>query len=285
MDIRGWSVKETHCLISLWSEGTIQEKLKDTYRNRSIYEEISRDMVNNGFERSWKQCQRKIKHLKSMYRKEKESNNNTGRDKLSWPFFDELHNVLGDQPAFYPAEGEVLDSELDGNEDEPLQYQTQEVKPAPEEDFLESKIIGGEFEPLQIKTEEDTEPVTTERVQITAETRTEDGRRDDITGQEIPSASSSQASPSASSRPCKRRLSFSRGSTRKKKSKFETALEAFTAALSNNSRDEELLLKMQREQHAHEEKLFRMLMQSITSLAHCRHCHANACTPESESPK
>ncbi len=99
MDSRGWGAQETRCLISIWAEDSVQQKLDDTYRNRAIYEDISKMMKGNGHSRSWQQCQRKIKHLKHAFRKAKDSNNKSGGDRISCPFYAELDRVLGDRPA------------------------------------------------------------------------------------------------------------------------------------------------------------------------------------------
>ncbi len=105
MDTRGWSKHETRCLISIWAEDSVQRKLDDSYRNRPIYEDISREMEGRGYSRSWQQCQRKIKHLKTLFRKAKDSNNESGRK--SFPFYEELDRVLGNRPSFCPGEDDV----------------------------------------------------------------------------------------------------------------------------------------------------------------------------------
>uniref|UniRef100_A0A3B4YLX9 Histone H2A n=1 Tax=Seriola lalandi dorsalis TaxID=1841481 RepID=A0A3B4YLX9_SERLL len=53
--------------------------------------------------------------------------------------------------------------------------------------------------------------------------------------------------------------------TRLKRSRFETTHEAFSKATCNSG-DEEELLQVQQAQHAHEERVFGMMMQSVASL-------------------
>lgn len=121
MESHGWSIREAQCLISIWSEDSVQRKLEDSYRNRAIYEEISKQMKGNGYGRSWQQCKRKIKHLKSTFRKAKDSNGKSGRQRISWVFYRELDRVLRDRTSSCPGEGEVLESKLDYTQaDEPL---------------------------------------------------------------------------------------------------------------------------------------------------------------------
>lgn len=95
----GWCADETRCFISIWSEESVQRKLDDAYRNRAIYEEISKRMEENCYSRTWKQCQRKIKHLKTLFRKAKGCKNKSGRDRINCPFYEELDRVLGDRPS------------------------------------------------------------------------------------------------------------------------------------------------------------------------------------------
>lgn len=78
----------------------------------------------------------------------------------------------------------------------------------------------------------------------------------------LSSSPSYQSSSSSSKRP----LTSSSDQTRRKESKFETTLEAFSKAMCNN-KDKKVLLQMQQAQHAHEENLFEMVMQSIKYLA------------------
>lgn len=108
-DACAWRSSETRCLLSIWSEDSVQRKLGDSYRNRAVYESIAEKMGENGYSRTWQQCQRKIKHLKVLYRKVKNSKADTG-DSTSFPFYDKLDQVLSDRPPFCPLEGGVLDS-------------------------------------------------------------------------------------------------------------------------------------------------------------------------------
>lgn len=99
MDARRWGKQETRCFILFWSEESTQRKLGDSYHTRRIYEDITKQMAERGYARSWQQCQRKIKHLKVIYRKTKDS----GQERDTCPFYDELDMVLGDRPSFSPG--------------------------------------------------------------------------------------------------------------------------------------------------------------------------------------
>lgn len=110
--------QETCCVIAIWSEESIQRKLDDTYRNRRIYEDISRQMSERGYSRTWLQCQRKINHLKVTYCKTKDSR--SGLERITCPFYEELDIVLGDRPSFFPGAGTVCESEVGFKRDEPV---------------------------------------------------------------------------------------------------------------------------------------------------------------------
>uniref|UniRef100_A0A3B3IG73 Myb/SANT-like DNA-binding domain-containing protein n=1 Tax=Oryzias latipes TaxID=8090 RepID=A0A3B3IG73_ORYLA len=103
-----WSNAEVSCLLSLWGDETVQAKLQGCYRNKSLYEDISRDMGKHGFKRSWLQCQRKIKSLKSKSKSVKDHNNKSGNSRATFPFYDQMEGILGDRPSFRPPE--LLDS-------------------------------------------------------------------------------------------------------------------------------------------------------------------------------
>ena len=106
-----WTELETQCLIALWGDVAVQGKLTSSYRNKTIYEEISRGMKENGFTRSYLQCQRKIKSLKTIYKEIKDANNKSGADRTTCPFYDTLDFILCDKPSVHPLL--LLDSAID----------------------------------------------------------------------------------------------------------------------------------------------------------------------------
>lgn len=64
-----WSTEETTTLISIWGEESVQSRLDSAHRNRHIFEQIARDMSENGYEKTWQQCRTKMKNLIQKYRK------------------------------------------------------------------------------------------------------------------------------------------------------------------------------------------------------------------------
>uniref|UniRef100_A0A1X7TY41 Myb/SANT-like DNA-binding domain-containing protein n=1 Tax=Amphimedon queenslandica TaxID=400682 RepID=A0A1X7TY41_AMPQE len=50
-----WSNSEVRALIAIWGED-IQSQLDGAARNKSIFETISKKMLEVGYSRDWKQC-------------------------------------------------------------------------------------------------------------------------------------------------------------------------------------------------------------------------------------
>uniref|UniRef100_A0A8P4KIU3 Myb/SANT-like DNA-binding domain-containing protein n=1 Tax=Dicentrarchus labrax TaxID=13489 RepID=A0A8P4KIU3_DICLA len=91
-----WRESEVLDLISIWGDTSIQAKLEGSYRNQQ------------GHRRTWLQCQRKVKSLKAKFKETNESNNRSGRGRITCPFYNELSRVMGDKPSCQPLE--LLDS-------------------------------------------------------------------------------------------------------------------------------------------------------------------------------
>ncbi|XP_078582788.1 uncharacterized protein LOC144865722 isoform X2 [Branchiostoma floridae x Branchiostoma japonicum] len=94
---RNWAADETRTLISLWAEPSVQKELKNAYRNRYVFEMIARQMCQAGWQRTWKQCQRKIKELKLRYRRARKVIKNGGNGPSVCPFYSQLYAVLGNK--------------------------------------------------------------------------------------------------------------------------------------------------------------------------------------------
>lgn len=64
-----WSTAATRALISVWGAADVQAQLDGVLRNRSIYQNISRELLELGYDRTWEQCRTKVKNLVKRYRK------------------------------------------------------------------------------------------------------------------------------------------------------------------------------------------------------------------------
>lgn len=104
-------------LISIWGDASVQAKLEGSYRNRSVFDSISREMSERGHRRTWLQRQRKVKSLKAKFKEAKDSNQRSGRGRITCPFYEELDRILGDRPSVQPLE--LLDSSVAVAEEEP----------------------------------------------------------------------------------------------------------------------------------------------------------------------
>ena len=105
-----WSDEEVKALISIWGDGKVQEELDGAVRNKSVFEKISRKMIEMGFTRDWKQCRDKVKNLKVAYKAVKDHNGSSGRGRKVCPFYKELDEILGTRAATRPPQ--VLESSL-----------------------------------------------------------------------------------------------------------------------------------------------------------------------------
>ena len=98
-----WSDLETFKLVEIWGEEEIQALLEGCTRNRPVYNKIARGMLEAGYERSGVQCRDKLKKLKSEYKKVKDNNNETGKQRKAWKFYCCMNEVLGNKPATRPV--------------------------------------------------------------------------------------------------------------------------------------------------------------------------------------
>ncbi|XP_066265635.1 uncharacterized protein [Branchiostoma lanceolatum] len=94
---RNWMADETRTLISLWAEPSVQKELEIVFHNQTVYERLSRQMGQAGWQRTWKQCQVKIKDLKWRYRRARKMIENGENGSSVCPFYDQLYTILGDK--------------------------------------------------------------------------------------------------------------------------------------------------------------------------------------------
>ena len=80
-----WSEAATLKLIEIWGEDSIQAQLEGCKRNREVFKKYSAKWA--GYPRTEKQCRDKVKKLQRDYKKIKDNNNETGRDRKTFVFF------------------------------------------------------------------------------------------------------------------------------------------------------------------------------------------------------
>uniref|UniRef100_A0A3Q0T1H8 Myb/SANT-like DNA-binding domain-containing protein n=1 Tax=Amphilophus citrinellus TaxID=61819 RepID=A0A3Q0T1H8_AMPCI len=80
---RHWTDDEVRALLCVWADRSIRERLKCTLRNKSIFQEMARQMQRNfGVIRNWKQCRTKYKNLKYDYKTAKSAHAAGGSGRL-----------------------------------------------------------------------------------------------------------------------------------------------------------------------------------------------------------
>ena len=97
-----WSEEETSKLIDLWGDDVIQAQLEGCKRNREVFEKISRGMAEATYQRSAVQCREKEKKLRAEYKRIKDSNSLSGRDRKTSKIYEKLDEILGHRPATKP---------------------------------------------------------------------------------------------------------------------------------------------------------------------------------------
>lgn len=99
---RHWTDDEVGALLCVWADRHIRERLKCTLRNKSIFQEMARQMQRNfGVVRNWKQCRTKYKNLKYDYKTAKSAHavggSGAGGPGKYMKFFDEVEAILLDR--------------------------------------------------------------------------------------------------------------------------------------------------------------------------------------------
>ena len=99
-----WTDTETFKLIELWGDQSIQEQLEGCKKNRQVFEKISEQMCEAGYERTLSQCRDKIKKLRGDYRKIKDAIRETGNKnkRKKSKYFEKMNEVLHDKHSVTP---------------------------------------------------------------------------------------------------------------------------------------------------------------------------------------
>lgn len=95
---RNWSEEEVAALLNIWSEEGIQQQLQGSTRNKDVFVQISRRLLQQGVERDWKQCRTKYKNLKYLYRSLQRGKADIGDTRRIMKFYKQLDSILS-QPV------------------------------------------------------------------------------------------------------------------------------------------------------------------------------------------
>ncbi|MFT7809459.1 uncharacterized protein LOC108922797 isoform X1, partial [Arapaima gigas] len=66
-----WTDEEVQALLYIWADPQVQQRLQGTVRNKSIFQEVAKQLQRFGVHRDWKQCRSKYKNLKYDYKNAK----------------------------------------------------------------------------------------------------------------------------------------------------------------------------------------------------------------------
>ncbi|XP_072538700.1 bifunctional phosphoribosylaminoimidazole carboxylase/phosphoribosylaminoimidazole succinocarboxamide synthetase isoform X2 [Salminus brasiliensis] len=91
---RNWTEEEVAALLNIWSEEGIQQQLQVSTRNKDVFVQISRRLLQQGVERDWKQCRTKYKNLKYLYRSLQRGKADIGDTRRIMKFYEQLDNIL-----------------------------------------------------------------------------------------------------------------------------------------------------------------------------------------------
>lgn len=102
--VRGvsWRRDETLDLLALWGEQNVQEALRSCHRNIDSFEMISKEMAKRGHNRTAVECRTKAKALRLEYKRVVTLNSQTGSNRATCPYFEELHRILRGDASVKP---------------------------------------------------------------------------------------------------------------------------------------------------------------------------------------
>ena len=107
-----WGDDEVMALIEIWAGEEIKQQLDSCRRKWPIFEKIARRLQGEGeYICTFAQVREKIKQLKQVYKKVKDSNNKSGNSRKTFKYFESINKILGDRPR--ARQGSLLESTVD----------------------------------------------------------------------------------------------------------------------------------------------------------------------------
>ncbi|KAL2095747.1 hypothetical protein ACEWY4_007895 [Coilia grayii] len=103
-----WSAEEVKFLIDIWAEENISSMLDTTHKNTAVFKIFSDIRLREkGFNRTIEQCRAKLKKLRHLYVKTRDSLNrsgSSGEERERFPWYDDLDNIMGTKPVVKPVD-------------------------------------------------------------------------------------------------------------------------------------------------------------------------------------
>ncbi|XP_042145578.1 trihelix transcription factor GT-3a-like, partial [Ixodes scapularis] len=92
-----WGVHETWVLLAIWEDRL--EDLRRAKRNFGVYADMAAKLAEAGFKKTVDQVHHKIENLSNTYRRHQRTCTTTGSGGITWPFYWEVHRILGSLPV------------------------------------------------------------------------------------------------------------------------------------------------------------------------------------------
>ena len=110
----GWTESEIQTLLHVWSNQSIQLKLKAVNKNRAIYEVIAHSLADKCYEKTrGGNVRPRLKNLTAKYRKVKDSNRKGGNNLDSSVVYLEEISTRAALESFFLVDSRVLDTIVD----------------------------------------------------------------------------------------------------------------------------------------------------------------------------
>lgn len=89
-----WKRDEVLDLLAIWGDTKIQTALRESHRNKDVYEDVSKAMAERGHKRTWEECRTKTKGLRLAYKHVLSHNSKPGNSLVTCPYFQQLDRIL-----------------------------------------------------------------------------------------------------------------------------------------------------------------------------------------------
>ena len=97
-----WSCDEVKTLIGIWADEKVQHQLDNCTKKVPVFQNIAKRLEEAGFTRTVMQIREKLKKLKQQYKKVKDNNNCSGRERKTFEFFYQMDEIMGGRPITKP---------------------------------------------------------------------------------------------------------------------------------------------------------------------------------------
>ncbi|KAJ7386819.1 hypothetical protein OS493_006849 [Desmophyllum pertusum] len=130
-----WNREEVLCLLQLYKDH--QDDLRDPKQKKKVvWEEISQQMIRQGYNYSASKCEVKFKNLKQKYTRTVDHNNQTGNEHKTCSFYEEMEDIFAFSPFVRPV---AECSNMEGNQKPSPSKTSAEIPPKENEGGKKAK--------------------------------------------------------------------------------------------------------------------------------------------------